>query len=547
MMKEEIYKKSFVNHESVLHKDSLPININYLTKEEDFMVINYSIPTAKHPLFIIDKRFTDEATYIENYSNLMYSLMKQYVMVVVEKNEDKVSLKIFRGYKNRRAGKTWFKINKNVDYVSVNTKTGDVYFGYIHGYQKKKCLKNIKRNFFVNDPLNNLKSLFKNELSQFSDDSYNEVMSAFSIFMFEIDQRTNFEEFNFSQRLFRFYLNKREIKYPNNFSVYASILVGPKIRKILKKNDNRLIDSFMIYQNISGKKLKKALHSCEGLNIQLYNDAIKLFGENWINQEDGIILGLLNSNIQCQLIPEEFTKMLSTEELRRVFSLFKQVFIHQNLDGYTFYDHIRMYVELRGFGEDDLKWYSVDSKIDFNKEHLDWSDKLQHYKSGLYTRVYPEYMYELISKPIDTYFPVLLNNTSTYNEESSVQSNCVKTYIGKCGSIIISLRKGSVNSNERATIEYRIMKDDDKVIFERYQTLGKYNSRLDEQWNDVLFKLDKQLLSCFKDERFETVKIIKECKNGVTLTSDSHWVENNLKWKYKNIESNNSFIFELDF
>jgi len=546
-MKQEIYKKNFERYESIIYKNTSPINIRSLTKEEDLMMINYSKPTKKHPLFIFDKTFTDEKTYIENYSNLMYSVSKQYVMVVVEKNEDKVSLKVFRGSKNRRAGNSWFKVSKNVDYVSVNTKTGDVYFGFIHEYQKKKCRKSIKRNFFANDPLNSLKSSLKNSISQFSDDSFNEVMNAFSSFMFEVDQRIDFQELNFSQRLFRFYLNKRDIKYPNNFDIYAKILVGPEIRKILKKYDNRLIDAFMYQQNISGKKLKKALHICSELNIQLYNSAVKLFGKNWINQEDDIILSLLNSKISNQSITEEFTKLLSTEELRRVFILFKQVFVHENLDSYTFYDHIRMYVELKGFGEDDLRWYSVDSKEDFRKEHLDWSDKLQHYKNGVYTRIYPEYIYELISKPIDTYFPVLLNDTSSYNEESSVQSNCVKTYIGKCGTIIISLRKGSINSNERATIEYRLIKDDGKVKIERYQTLGKYNSRLDEQWNGVLFKLDEQLLSCIKDKRFETVKIIKECKNGVTLTSDSHWVENNLKWKYKNIENNNSFIFELDF
>ena len=547
MMKQEIYKKNFERYESIVYKDTLPININSLTKEEDFMVVNYSKPTKKHPLFILDKTFTDETTYIENYSNLMYSVSKQYVMVVVEKNEDKVSLKVFRGSKTRRAGNSWFKVSKNVDYVSVNTKTGDVYFGFIHEYQKKKCRKNIKRNFFANDPLNSLKLALKNSISQFSDDSFTETMNAFSSFMFEIDQRIDFQELNFSQRLFRFYLNKREIKYPNNFGIYAKILVGPEIRKILKKYDNKLIDAFMYQQNISGKKLKSALHRCSELNIQLYNIAIKLFGKNWINQEDDIILSLLNSKISSQLIPEQFTKLLSTEELRRVFILFKQAFIHENLDSYTFYDHIRMYVELKGFGEDDLRWYSVDSKEDFRKEHLDWSDKLQHYKNGLYTRIYPEYMYELISKPIDTYFPVLLNNTLTYNEESSIQSNCVKTYIGKCGTIIISLRKGSINSNERATIEYRMMKDDGKVVLERYQTLGKYNSRLDEQWNDVLFKLDEQLLSCVKDKRFETVKIIKECKNGITLTSDSYWKDNNLKWTYKNIENNSSFTFEIDF
>ena len=29
-----------------------------------------------------------------------------------------------------------------------------------------------------------------------------------------------------------------------------------------------------------------------------------------------------------------------------VFSLFKQVFVHENLDSFSFYDHIRMYTEL---------------------------------------------------------------------------------------------------------------------------------------------------------------------------------------------------------
>ena len=546
MMKQEIYKKSFEKYESIVYKNTSPINPNSPREEENFILMNY--PTEKYPLFTLDKTFTDDKTYIENYGNPMYSVTKHYVMVVVEKNEDKVSLKVFRGLKNRRAGNSWFKFSKDLDYVSVNTKTGDVYFGYIHQYQKKKCNKRIRRNVFFNDPLNMLKATLKNSISCYSDDSYNEVMNAFSSFMFEIDKRINFEELNFSQRLFRFYLNKRGIKYPNNFYAYANILVGPEIRKILKKKDNRLIDAFMCHQNISGSKLKSALHKCETLNIQLYNTAIKLFGKNWINQEDGIILSLLNSKLSNQLIPEQFTDLLSTEELKRVFSLFKQVFVYENLDSYTFYDHMRMYVELKGFGEDDLRWYSVDSKEDFRKEHLDWSDKLQYYKNGVYTRTYPEYMYELISKPIDTYFPVLLNDTSSYNEESSVQSNCVKTYIGKCGTIIISLRKDSINSNERATIEYHIIKYDNNVKYiKRHQTLGKYNRRLDEQWNDVLFKLDKQVLSCIKDKRFETVKIIKECKNGVTLTSDSYWVENELKWKYKNIENNHSFAFEIDF
>jgi hypothetical protein len=77
----------------------------------------------------------------------------------------------------------------------------------------------------------------------------------------------------------------------------------------------------------------------------------------------------------------------------------------------------------------------------------------------------------------------------------------------------------------------------------RVQSLGKFNGKLGEEWNDVLFKLDKVILSSIKDKRFETVKIIKECKNGVTLKSDSYWEGDNLKWTYKNIESRYTWDF----
>ncbi len=199
---------------------------------------------------------------------------------VVEKIDDKVSIKMFQGYKHRREGKPWFKINKNVNYISVNTKTGDVYHGYIHGYQKKKkCSKSIRRNCFINDPLNALKSQIKNVLTHYSENAYDDVTKAFSEFMFQIDQRQNFENLNYGDRLLRFYLNKRGIKYPNNFNIYSEALFGPEIKKLIKKNNNRLVDAVMLKNGLTGKKVKKALHECTNLNINLYRTARKLFGQ----------------------------------------------------------------------------------------------------------------------------------------------------------------------------------------------------------------------------------------------------------------------------
>jgi hypothetical protein len=56
--------------------------------------------------------------------------------------------------------------------------------------------------------------------------------------------------------------------------------------------------------------------------------ARKLFGDDWINQDDNFILNVLNSEYQIpeREIPAEFTNVIGKDELRRVFNLFKKAF-----------------------------------------------------------------------------------------------------------------------------------------------------------------------------------------------------------------------------
>lgn len=546
-MKLEIFKQTFENFNCVSHHEHNSIGGRNLSPmiEDDIFGIDLGShktdpPTKRHPLFLIKKTTTDEESYLENYGNPMCTVTKMHAMVVVERTGDKVALKLFHGFRNRRAGNVWFKVSWNVDYISVNTKTGDVYVGYIHEYQKKrKCRKKIRRNYFSHGPLSSMSSSIKNVCNMFSDKSkVSEIaLQAVSSFMYEIDKMDDFGNLDFNQRLFKFYLDKRQIKYPNNFQVYADHLVGPKIRKILKKNGNKLIDAFMETQKISGRKLKKSLHTCHGLNIALYQHARELFGDDWLNQDEGVITELLNSTNSSYGAPlPEFKSVISVEELRRVYTIFKRVYINNQLDPWTFRDHIRMYTELKMYGETDLRWMSENSKDHFRQEHLDWTDKIQFYKQGFYKREYPKYFVDMVQGNIEGYVPVLLTNSTEYNEESSTQSNCVKTYIGRPSSFIISLRKGLYG--DRATIEYTLNKVNDKVEVKRVQSLGRFNYKLDEEWNDVLFKLDEVVLSSVKDKRFETVKITKECKNGVILNSDSEFDHGGkLRWTYKNIDS----------
>lgn len=550
MMKEVIYKKNFEKYYSQEHRDYNPIKEDKPRSSLPEFGIEYVYgATEKHPLFVPELSYEGEEMYNQQFNNPIFSVSKKYVMIVVEKDGDKVAIKLFLGSKHRGAGNQWFRTEKDVEYISVNTKTGDVYHGYIHGYQKKKKrTKSIRRNCFFSYPIDTFKSKAKNILTSFVDNSYEEITIAISEFMFHIDQRDNSESLNYSNRLLRFYLNKRNIKYPNNFGIYANELSGPEIKKILKKN-NKLVDAVMTKYSLSGKRVKRALHVCNRINIPLYQSARALFGDVWMNQDsDNIILDLLNNPMHSFTFPPLFLELISKEELKRVYKLFKEVYLYQNLDTYTFQDHIRMYVELKMYGLTDLKW-TISERTDFRKEHLDWTDKLQHYKRGDYTRHYPEYMYEKISKPIfEEYYPILLNNSSNYNEESNTQSNCVKGYIGKPSCLIVSLRKGGADSEERATVEYRLTKKDDIVHAERIQSLGKYNEKLDKMWNLVLLNLDLVILSCIRDPRFVTVKLTKKCNNGSILESDTYWNNDGiLRWTTQNIEENHNYFFNANY
>jgi hypothetical protein len=397
----------------------------------------------------------------------------------------------------------------------------------------------------LNEPVSNIGYVIRDKIWSYSHNSIEVATDASSKFMGEIDGRGLASFFSLDKRLFKFYLDKKGIKYPNNFRLYSSKLVGPIFRKILKKNDNRLVDAFMIHNGLTGKKLKKCLHNCKGLNLDLYLIARKLFGDDWINQDDDFILQTLNSEfkIKDRDIPAEFVNVIGKDELRRVFNLFKKVYFEEMLDTYTFIDHIEIYTQLKMYGETDLRWMSNDVDV-FRNEHLDWSDKLTFYKNGHYERIYPVYSYEYLEQPWEEYYPVLLDDSTSYNQESSIQSNCVKTYIGKSSNIILSLRKGSRYSEERATIEYQLYREDDKVKCRRVQSLGKYNGKLSDEWIHWLLKLDLKMLYYVNDDRFEPVKITKKCYNGTLFESDSYWGEDGfLKWDNKIIEGPRTLDF----
>jgi hypothetical protein len=538
-MKEVLFKKEFWSYETIEHESYSEFPFKGKIIRDDFLNLELEDrpfeekpePTKKHPLFTYKKTHKTEEEFVNRFADQMYAVTRNNTTIVVERDGDKVAIKLFWGYKHRRAGVVWFRTIKHVAFISVNTKTGDVYVGSIENYHlKRKSRKRINRNYFIGEPLNSLGLAIRNSIRRVNTNlDVDCAQEALEVFIQTIDPIDNFGVLTNNQRLFKFYLNKRGVKFPNNFYVYTNEWFGPEIKKILKKTDNRMVDAVMVRNELSGKQIKKALHNCEGLNLAMLTLARNMFNDDWVNQDYELILGCLNSNISYYPLPVGFKEFVTNEELKRVFKLFRHVVIHGTLDAHTFYDHMRFYCDLKLY-EPNIKWMSSDDdKNDFRSEHLDWVDKIQSYREGTYYRKYPEYSYQVVSEPIEhgeeIYYPVLLDNSKNYNEESATQSNCVKTYIDKCGSMIVSLRQGGVDSDVRATVEYKLSQAlvSKTIYVDRVQSLGRFNKKLTEEWNEVLFKLDKRMLYYVKDENFDTVKIKKVHKYGLELDSTSNW------------------------
>ena len=175
---------------------------------------------------------------------------------------------------------------------------------------------------------------------------------------------------------------------------------------------------------------------------------------------------------------------------------------------------------------------------------------IESYSNGHVTRFYGEDSI-LVEDPIytsdNTYFPVLLKTSEDYQGESAHQHNCVRTYSEKAHCFIVSLRKGSKDGTDRATIEYVFTQNGLK----RVQTLGKYNIPLTDEWNEVVDDLDKRLDYLFKKGFIKLPVMVKKYKNGKSVQMFSKFEEYNQTKPtydiYPRWDNRDSLPFEYDY
>jgi len=555
MEKKEIFKQEFKSYETHLYQDHLVFE-NYR---------GYDKSKIRKGIFELSgESHHDEESFLENYSNLMCAVTQRNKMIVLEESGDKLSLKLFISVYHRRVGIRFFGKIKNCYFLTVNRRTGDFYVGHILNYQnKRKFTKVIRKNpcnylGMISEQLSMITSPYKNNLHDGT--IKRNLLSQFSFAL----GFHNFPEINYdmnnielAKSLVRYSLLKKGVKLPNNFNAFIDVQYLEHLPKfnVLKKHNLKFIDAFMSHHGISGNEIKKNLHVCNHTNIHSLRYTIKYFGYDKVYQNK-IILDLLNqpSNNCMYNFPDDFTK----SEKEKIFTYFKWQ-LNGDINQNTLNDHIMYYNQLKTYGEQvSLNAKTID---DFVTEHANWSVLISTYKQGYHVRNYNDGFVDNVEQSIYDfsgieYQPVLLRSSDEYNEESAYQNNCVRTYIDKCPSVIVSLR--NANGVERGTIEYMLNYDPSKkkLNIKRVQYLGKFNKSLPESWNHIMEILDGQVNKALNSETFEmfmktqyinnkTVKrkmILKE-PNDSQL---GQYYIGLVQWD-KTVESSNNFNFNLDF
>jgi hypothetical protein len=523
-MKEELFNYTVKKYQVSEFLDTNPIRPLKKEVEDDFDwgVIETSLSSKRHTSYTPWGDYTFKADYdteekfVEHYGNPFAQLYFNRVIVSVTKENDKVSFKVFNYYKSRRVAGKWFKLRTNCKFITFNYKTNALYTGSLDNYHlKRKCRKRVSRVLFNNDPINQMRRHLRDSFNTIVDkdkvDIPTIVNQVISTFVNAIPGTELYANLLPEQRIYKRYLDAQGIKVPNNWFELMNTYPQPK-KKDLVKCGYKYIDALMRVHNLKGDKVKRVLHnvkSFEGVNN--FNNACSIFGDKFIlNQQDEFIQLLLEKS-QPGFHNNIGKGLLTKKEFSNFFEIYK-LFQKGLVNHYVIEDHFRFYRLLDQM--EPVKWTSS-THDEFVQEHYDWSEKYNHYTNGDFTRIYNQGFIDKINEVILTkdgpYFPEVLTTSKRYNNESFFQSNCVKTYVKSVGSVLISLRRGEGETEERASIEIEVtpLVWPDEMYFNlrRVQTLGKRNTRLDNSWDDVLSKLDERIEYIVRERLFDTLQI----------------------------------------
>ena len=502
LINEKYYVGHYLPYNSVGENNS-----DFNEDDEPLFTLRKSNPRdhfdGKHLFYTFDKSVNGSKEEFEkNYGNPLCEVTVQRSTFVVEENEDKICLKVFYCGKHRKAGEVFFRKSTKLNYITFNKKTNIFTVGKNTEYHKKRGKGKgsvLRRNSFPISLTTDAYHSFMNGLDDTQ--KYNlEIIEGINLFLSKIGAEKVLNYIELPMSLFGCLLDKQGVKKPDNWRGYYNVYPKP-IKKDYKKYGFKMVDAYMKLNNVSSEKIKKVLHKVQNPCFKSIKMLMDIFGRDFILQRPEEELCII-FNTKIDESPFQPVRHYFENFSKRDMSNCYQIYLISKTDHlastHSFYDHVRFFDVLSR--NEPIKWMSKTLK-EFNAEHSTWSDKVDFYTRGKYSRQYSNEFVERVSRPIITkdgmvFTPVVLQSSEEYVNESVHQSNCVRTYQDRPSSLIISLRK---EDGERASIEYRPsigkfgMNVNQPINFKRVQTLGRFNNVLDDTWDDAIFYLDVTL------------------------------------------------------
>ena len=455
---------------------------------------------GKHYVFTFDKSVNnDKEEFEKNYGNPLCDVTVFRSTFVVEENEDKICLKVFYCGKHRKAGEVFFRKSTKLNYITFNKKTNIFTVGKNTEYHKKRGKGKgsvVRRNSFPVSLTTDAYHSFMNGLDDTK--TYNlEITEGINLFLSKIGAEKVLNYIGLPMSLFGCLLDKQGVKKPDNWRGYYNVYPKPT-KKDYKKYGFKMVDAYMKLNDVSSEKIKKVLHKVQNPCFKSIKMLMDIFGRDFILQrpEEELCIVFNTKSDESPFEPvNNYFENFGKRDMSNCYQIYLLSKTDHNLSTHTFYDHVRFFDIISK--NEPVKWMSKTLK-EFNAEHTIWSDKVDFYTTGRYSRQYSNEFVERVSEPIITsdkitFNPLVLQSSEEYVNESVHQSNCVRTYQNRPSSLIISLRK---EDGERASIEYRPsigMNENQPVIFKRVQTLGRFNGQLDDTWDDAISILDNRL------------------------------------------------------
>ena len=455
---------------------------------------------GKHYVFTFDKSVNnDKEEFEKNYGNPLCDVTVFRSTFVVEENEDKICLKVFYCGKHRKAGEVFFRKSTKLNYITFNKKTNIFTVGKNTEYHKKRGKGKgsvVRRNSFPVSLTTDVYHSFMNGLDDTK--TYNlEITEGINLFLSKIGAEKVLNYIGLPMSLFGCLLDKQGVKKPDNWRGYYNVYPKPT-KKDYKKYGFKMVDAYMKLNDVSSEKIKKVLHKVQNPCFKSIKMLMDIFGRDFILQrpEEELCIVFNTKSDESPFEPvNNYFENFGKRDMSNCYQIYLLSKTDHNLSTHTFYDHVRFFDIISK--NEPVKWMSKTLK-EFNAEHTIWSDKVDFYTTGRYSRQYSNEFVERVSKPIITsdritFNPLVLQSSEEYVNESVHQSNCVRTYQNRPSSLIISLRK---EDGERASIEYRPSigtNENQPVIFKRVQTLGRFNGQLDDTWDDAISILDNRL------------------------------------------------------